>query len=104
MDKYIVFIFDSLSFDMYDLNSGYEKFCMTYDETCEAISKDIPRIVTPSISNLSNWERYIDLGYRVYIMKNNKKVEIYEGLNNLRRYCRADSFLLKGIFDDLFTN
>ena len=105
-EKYIVFLSDSISFDMYDIVSSNEKFCMTHYEVVEAVEDSEPRIVTPSLTNLRRWDYFIELGYKVYIYKNNKKVEIYEGMptrhSHLRKVNNLETVFLSGELNEYF--
>lgn len=108
LDKELLVFLDQESFDYYDLHSDKVSFCPTHFDAKEAVKRGDTTVVTFSPCMLSF--DYVDLGYKIYAIKNDRKLECkfnctMEGNDKeIKRTHNLMKLVLGGAFDDFFEN
>ena len=78
----------------------------TYDDTEKAIDEEVTEIHTTSFASITF--DLLDLGYRIFLHRNNKVLECKPGMDGTERDVRREHNILRMImghaFDDYFKN
>lgn len=95
MSKEIHFYLDFIPYDIMIALSSY-------DVTKDFINKGVEQIHTTSIANISF--DLLDLGYKIFLHKNNKVLECKPGMNGTEKDIRKGHNILRLIIGGHFDN